>query len=246
VAGTVTMDEADGVSASEAKTPTGRGEVTAGSSAYLALAEIGYFGGVALTAVDLVLLAATTSTDYSSAVPSTLVGSLLGLVIAVAWFQLGRKAGNSWFLAAGISGGMSVVLGMTISLMPKVNPPDFYFGVAEIEGIVSLAYFVLGVGAFFSAARVFQVRLFRYVGYLLVVGVLVTFVAGVVGTVLTATQPLCVPSSVGQSCVTQNGASLAMYGLSYLISAATSLVAGIGFRRARGIIGLSKLQASAT
>jgi hypothetical protein len=235
---TVTGEEADGVSASEAGAPAGRREVTAGSLPYLTLAEIGYLSAVALTAVDLVLLAATTSTDYLNSVPSTLAESLLGLMIAVAWFQLGRKNGNSLFVAAGIFGGASAVLGLVISSVPAVNLPEF-FGVAEMETFVSLVYFVLGVAAFFSAGRVFQVRLFRYAGYLLVVGFLVTFAAGVVGTVMTATQPLCVPSSVGQSCVAQNGAFLATYGMGYLISAATTLVAGIGFRRVRATVGLS-------
>jgi len=215
---------------SEAGAPTG-------SVPYLTLAEIGYLGQVVLIAANFVLLVATAGVDYSGSIPSSVVETLLGLVIAVAWFQVGRKAGNSWFLAAGISGAASVLLGLAISLMPSVNPPESFVIVAEIEGVVSLAYFVLGVGAFFSAARVFKVRLFRYAGYLLVVGFLVTFLAGMANAIMTATQAPCVPSSAGQSCIVQNGGALASYGLGFLVSAATSLVAGIGFRRAAGIVG---------
>jgi len=222
------------VSASEAGTPAGRGRVTP----YLTLAEIGYFGAVALTAVDIVLLAATMSMDYSTSVPSSLVGAILGFMVAVAWFQLGRRMENSLFVAVGIFEGASLVLGLVLSLTPAANLPEF-FGVAVMETFVSLIYLVLGVAAFFSAARVFQVRLFRYVGYLLVANLLVTLIVGIAGTVMTATQPLCVPSSAGQSCFVQNGVFLARYGSAYTVSAATSLVAGIGFRRARGIVGLS-------
>jgi len=229
----VTGDEAGDVSTSEAGTPAGRGEVTP----YLALAEIGYFGAVALNGVDLVLLAVAMSTNYLSSVPSILVEAL-GLVIAVAWFQLGRKVESSLFVAAGIFGAASTVLGLVISLIPAVNLPEF-FGIAMMETFVSLVYFVLGVAAFFSAAAVFQVRLFRYVGYLLVAGFLVTFIVGMASIFMTATLPLCVPPSTGQSCFVHNSVFLARFSLGYLISAATSLLAGIGFRRARGVFGLS-------
>ena len=237
----MTGDEAGDVSTSEAGTPAGRGEVTP----YLTLAEIGYFGAVALTAVDLVLLAVTRSTGYPGSIPSILVETLLGFVIAVAWFQLGRKIESSLFVAVGIFGGADTVLGLVVSLIPAVNPPDFFFGIALMETFISLIYFVLGVAAFFSAARVFQVRLFRYAGYLLVASFLATFIAGMAVMFMTTTEPACVPSSAGQSCFVQSGVFLARYGLGYLISAATSLVAGIGFRRARGIVSLSKLQVSA-
>ena len=230
----MTEGEGGGVSASEAKGPADRGEI----APYLTLAEIGYFGAVALTAVDIVLLAATMSMGYSNSVPSSLVGAVLGFMVAVAWFQLGRRMENSLFLAVGIFGGASLVLGLVASLTPAANLPEF-FGVALMETFVSLIYFVLGVAAFFSAARVFRVRLFRYVGYLLVANFLVTFIVGIAGTVMTATQPLCVPSSAGQNCFVQNDVFLARYGSAYLVSAATSLVAGIGFRRGIGVGGLS-------
>ncbi len=228
----MTGDAAGDVKPSQEKAPTG-------SLHYLTLAEFGYLGQVVLIAADLVLLIATAGVDYSGSIPSSVVETLLGLVISVAWFQVGRKVGNSWFLAAGISGAASIVLGLAISLMPSVNPSESYVIVAEIEGVVSLAYFVLGVGAFFSAARVFKVRLFRYAGYLLVVGFLVTFLAGMPNAIMTATQAPCVPSSSGQSCIVQGGAGLATYGLGFLVAATTSLVAGMGFHRARETVGSS-------
>jgi len=226
----VTGDGAGGDKASEAKT-------MAGTLPYLTLAEIGYFAQVMLTAADFVLLAATVSMDYSSSIPPSVVEAFLGLAISVAWLQLGRRVGNSWFQATGVFGGASVVLGLAVSLMPGVG----FFVLAEIETFVSLAYFVFGVGAFFSAARVFRVRLFRYVGYLLVVGFLVTFIAGIASAIMNVTPSACVPLSAGQSCSVQNGVALAGHGLAYLVSGGTSVVAGVGFRRARGIVGLSDL-----
>ena len=227
-----------GDAAGDAK-PSWAGAPT-GLSPYLTLAEIGYLGQVVLIGANLVLLIATAGVDYSGSVPSSVVETLLGLVISVAWFQVGRRVGNSWFLAAGISGAASVVLGMAVSSMPTVNPSEAYIVVAEMEGVVSLIFFIIGVVAFLSAARVFKVRLFRYAGYLLVVGFLVTFLAGMADAIIAAPLAPCVPSSAGQSCLVQNGSVLVTYGLGYLVSAATSLVAGIGFSRARGIAGTSE------
>jgi len=218
-------DASGDVKTAEVKAPTG-------SLPYLTLAEIGYLGQVVLIAADFVLLAATAGVDYSGSIPSSVVATLLGLVISVAWFQLGRMTHNSWFLAAGISGAASIVLGLGVSTMPGVNPSASYIILAEVEGVITLAYFVLGVGAFFSAARVFKVRLFRYAGYLLVVGFLVTFLAGMASAITTATQASCIPSPAGQSCSVQN--NVALESLGYIVSTAMSLVAGIGFRRVRG------------
>ena len=230
----MTQDETNGASASEARTPPGRVEVTAGSLLYLTLAEIGYFGAAALAAVDFVLLVATMSTGYSSSVPSSLVGILLGLLISVAWFQLGRKVGNSWFLAAGISGAAGAVLGLASSLWSGVNPSGYYIIAVDMETLVSLVYFVMQVSAFFSAARTFQVRLFRYAGYLFVITFVVTFVVATVGTIV-------VVSGTSQA---QSGVNLATYGLDYVFSAVTSIVAGIGFHRSRGTAGASGLNLS--
>lgn len=195
--------------------------------AYLTLAEIGYFGLVALSAVDFVLLAAIMSTDYSKSIPSTVVGAIFSVAISVAWFQLGRRVGNSWFLATAISGAASAVLGLAPSLGSGVNPSDLYIIVTEIQALVSLVYFVMQVAAFFSAARVFHVRLFRYAGYLFVVTFVVTFVVGAVGEIAVA------------SGTSQNWATLGTYGVDYVLSAVTSMAAGIGFLRAKGTFGLS-------
>jgi hypothetical protein len=233
----VTGDEDGDAKTSEARAPAAaRGRVTSGSAPYLTLAEIGYFCQVVVIAVDFVLLAATANLDYSGSIPSIAVEALLALVISVAWFQLGRKVGNSWFLVVAISGAVSWVLALAISFVPGMDLPDI-FVIGETSAVVSLVYLVTGVGAFLSAARVFQVRLFRYAGYLLVAGFLVTFIVGVAVAVLT--QPLCVPSSAVQSCTVRNDASIAGFGLGYLISAAMSLIAGTGFRRTRATISLS-------
>jgi hypothetical protein len=220
-------DEAGVVKTSEAGASTGRGGVTAGLVPYLTLAEIGYFGLVVLSAVDFVLLAATMSVDYSRSIPSTVAGAILSLTISVAWFQLGRKIGNSWFLATGISGAASAVLGLAPSLGSGVNPSDLYIIVIEIQALVSLVYLVMQVVAFFSAARAFQVMLFRYAGYLFVTTFVVTFVVGAVGVVAIA------------SGTSQNWATLGTYGVDYVLSAVTSMAAGIGFLRANGTFGLS-------
>jgi len=230
----MTGDDTDRVRASGAGAPVGRGEAAPGSLPYLTLAEIGYFGEVALIVVDFVLLAATMSTDYSSSVPSTVVGTLLGLMISVAWFQLGRKVGNSWFLAAGISGAVGAVLGLAPSLGSGTNPSGSYIVLLDIAALVSLVYFVMQVSAFFSAARTFQVRLFRYAGYLFVIAFVVTFVVAAVGTIA---------SGPGTNQI-QSGVNLATYGLDYVLSAMTSMVAGIGFHRLRGTAGVSGLNLS--
>jgi len=103
-----------------------------------------------------------------------------------------------------------------------------YFIVVEIQALVYLVYFVMQVAAFFSAARAFQVRLFRYAGYLLAVAFVVTFVVG-------AASEFSVASGTSQ-----NVGALGAYGVDYVLSAATSLVAGIGFLRASRAFGLSK------
>ena len=126
-----------------------------------------------------------------------------------------------------------MVLGLVISLVPAANLPEF-FGVAVMETFVSLVYFVMQVSAFFSAARAFQVRLFRYAGYLFVITFVVTFVVATVGTIV-------VVSGTSQ---VQSGVNLATYGLDYVFSAVTSVVAGIGFHRLRGTAGASGLNLS--
>jgi hypothetical protein len=167
--------------------------------------------------------------DYSKSIPWIVVETLLVFVLSVAWFQLGRKERNSWFIATGISGAASAVLGLTPPLGPGTNPSGFYFFVTEIGALVSLVYFVMQVSAFFSAARVFHVGLFRYAGCLFVAAFVVTFVVGMVGVIAGA-------SGTSQ---TQSGAALVTYGVDYVFSAVTSMTAGIGFRRARGTVGLS-------
>jgi len=219
-----------GGEAGDAETPEATATAPAGSSLYATLGEIGYFGQVALAAVDLVLLAAT-SLDYASSIPSTVVETLLVLLISVVWLQLGRKVGNSWFLAAGVSGAASVVFGLALSLGSGVNPSSSYIIATDLQSLISLVYFVMQVSAFFSAARAFQVRLFRYAGYLFVITFVVTFIVGAVGMIATI-------SSTNQM---QSGADLATLGVDGALSAVTSLVAGIGFRRLRGTPGVPGL-----
>jgi hypothetical protein len=227
----VTGEEVGQGETPDIQAPAGRGKVSPGSRPYLELAEIGYLGQVALAAVSLILLAATQGLDFTNSIPLVVVGALIELLVSVAWLQLGRKEGNSWFLAAGISGAASTVLGLALTFGLGVAPSGNYIIVAETGTLVYLVYFVMQVSAFFSAAHTFQVRLFRYAGYIFVASFVVTFVVGMVGVVL-------VVSGASQM---QNVVALARNGLVYLFSVGTSMAAGIGFHRLRRTAGVSGL-----
>jgi len=211
---------------SGAQVPTGRGRAAPGSRSYLTLAEIGYLAQAVLVMANVVVLAVTLDIGYAMSLPATAIGVIVSLVLSVAWFQLGRSERNSWFQAAGVFGVLGAVLSSAQLLESGQNPLELYITiVVPIVSLVSLIYFAMQLLALYSAASVFQVRLFRWAAYAFAIGFVVTSVGGSVALVVTATD------QVGS----QHGLiSSAVFGLGFLFSVATSLIAAIGFHRLRG------------
>jgi hypothetical protein len=231
-------DDAGPVRPPDAQEPAVGGGVRLGSRPYVTLAEIGYLAVVAYVTIDFVLLVVTRSSAYSGAVLSIAVTSVLGFLISVAWFQLGRKEENSRFLAAGVAGAANAVLSLASQFVYGAITSSSSFIAIEVIGIVAvfvaLFYFVMQIYAFFAAASVFRVRLFRYAGYMFVVGFLAGFALSEAGTAIEGLEQVGQGTSGGQ-----NEVSLAAIGLGLLFSAATSLAAGIGFHRLRGTTSLA-------
>jgi len=95
-------------------------------------------------------------------------------------------------------------------------PSSSYIGLLYLGSTVSLVFFAVQLLAFYYAANVLQVRLFRYVAY--------------------AQAILFVASSGGKAAaeaLTQSAASL-VYAVEFLTSGAVSLAAVVGFHRLRG------------
>jgi hypothetical protein len=222
--------------ADQGKTPvaqvvSGRGRAAPGSRPYLTLAEIGYLAQVAIVLAFLAVLAVTLNPGYTTSLPSTLGVVVLGLVLSVAWFQLGRNERNSWFLAAGVFGALSVVLSLVQPSESGQNTPGLHFVVLiPVVSIVALIYFATQLLAYNSAARVFQVRLFRYAAYTLAIGFVLLLVGGSAAAILTATRQ----GGAGQVSSQQNMVSAAVLAFGYIYSAVTSAIAGVGFHRLRG------------
>jgi hypothetical protein len=208
---------------SGAPAPAGRGKIAPGTEPYLRLAEVGYLGVAAVALVNLAVLAVTSS-EYVDSLASTLVGTVLSLVLLVAWIQLGRKQGIPWFIAAGAFGGLSAVIGLAVRSEPTPNTFGFAIAFAWAVSVVSLIYFATQLLAFNSAANSFQVRPFKYAAYLLAGGFVVSLLVGSIGAALTATQ------QTGQGVVLD-----AAYGLGEVFSVAMALAAWLGFHRLRGL-----------
>jgi hypothetical protein len=206
-----------------APAPAGRGKIAPGAGPYLRLAEVGYLGVAAVALVNLAVLAVTSS-EYVDSLASTLVGTVLSLVLLVAWVQLGRKQGISWFIAAGAFGGLSAVISLAVRSEPTPNTFGFAIAFAWAVSVVSLIYFATQLLAFNSAANSFQVRPFKYAAYLLAGGFVVSLLVGSIGAALAATQ------QTGQGVVLD-----AVYGLGGVFSVAMALAAWLGFHRLRGL-----------
>jgi hypothetical protein len=219
--GRMNHDAARGTT-SEAQVPTVQGKVMPGSRPYLRLAEVGYLAQFALSSFLVILLAAGFAgfdSAYAKLLSSTLVAAVIGLVLAVAWAQLGRKQGVSWFVAAGVLGGVSAVLNLVALSGPSPSLLGLWFALDQAVSIVSVAYFATQLLAFYTASKTFHVGLFKYAAYLLAIGFVASPFLGVVMVESAAMQP------AGEFI------SNLVYGVALLFSAATSLAVGLGFHR---------------
>lgn len=189
--------------------------VMPGARPYVRLAVVGY-----LCQTAYVLFAAAVVVASGSAfmvnLPSNLLATAISLFLSAVWVQLGRKQRVSWFTAAGVAGGASAVLGLTASFGPSTVQAGMSTA-SQAETVVSLVYFATQLLAYYTASKVFQVRLFRYSAYLLAIG----FVGG---PLVAAFLVISVAAPVHPEIVT----NLA-YGIGLLFSAATSLTALAGF-----------------
>jgi hypothetical protein len=194
-----------------------------GSRSYVRLAEAGYLVSAALVLVYVVVLAVAGETVFTNGLMMVFASAAIGLVLSVAWFQLGRRQGISWFMAAGVFGGASAVLSV-FNLLESSGPlSSFSIAITFTESIVTLTYFAAQLLAFYKAAKVFRVRLFMYATYLLAIGFVVTPIASVLLVAATAFHP-----------VVSQYLAYSAYGMGLLFSAGTSLAAAVGFHRLMG------------
>lgn len=202
----------------------GRATVMPGSRPYVQLAEAGYPASAAFSLANVVLLATLHEAGFAFGWAETFVSAAITLLLSVAWIQLGRSQGVSWFLAVGVFGGASAVLSLIIPLetLPILTVASIALSLAE--AIVSPVYFAAQLLAFYTAAKSFQVRLFAYAVYLLAIGFVASPIAGAA---------LVASASNFQPVVGETVSYLA-YGGGLVISAWTALVAAVGFHRLRG------------
>lgn len=204
--------------------PAERGTAAPGSRPYLRLAVVVYLAQVAYPLALLALLTIVSAGTLLTSTPSILASAVLALFLSVAWIQVGRKQGVSWFVAAGSLGGVNAVITTVVPFSELSSPmaisaAGFRIGV-EVESLVSLLYFAAQLVAFWTAAGAFQVKPFRYAAYLLAAGFVVPLVsAALVG--------LMYPSFA----ISEASAKLT-YGLVLAISAGTSMAAVVGFHLA--------------
>lgn len=208
---------------SEVPLPTDQVKMMPGSRPYARLAKFGYLVSAAYALGNMVLLTVLRETGFTFGWVETLVSAVVTIVLSVAWFQLGRKQEVSWFLAAGVFGGVSAVLGLIINLEPLPAPvaSGTFVAISMVEAIIFLVYFATQLLAFYTAAKRFRVKFFMYAAYLLVIG---TVASPVVGAALVA-------STATQQPVVGETFSYLAYGIALLISAATALAASAGFHR---------------
>lgn len=197
---------------------------------YLTLGEIGYFLQAALSLVTGVLYFVVFSAIASSLLRDLLASAIV-VVVSFVWFKLGRELPNSLFVYVGILGVASSVLSLGSSFL---NSYPVGIGISSvftlIAGIVYIAYFVYQVYAYFKAARIFRVELFRFAA---IMTIITFFIAFALSIGLEAAR-------VGNS--TSGFISIA-FALSYLSGGATSIFAGLGFR---GLVSQGSRQFSIT
>lgn len=224
------MDTGEGVGAASGA-PAGQSEARTapGLGPYARLAVGGYLCQTVFVLYSVVLVA-TSDLFFQTQLPWNLASTAISLFLSFVWVQLGRRQRVSWFTAAGVAGGLGALLALVGSLdtalivtsQSSITSPSgtFVWSVAanEAGSIVSLVYLAAQLMAYYTASKVFQVRLFRYAAYLLAVGV----VGPPVSVVIMAGLGVSAPEH-------PEVATTLVYGVGLLFSAATSLTALAGF-----------------
>lgn len=206
--------------AAGAQAPPGKSKVAPSSRPYLKLAEAGYLAQVVFDLAYVVVLAVLFETVLAGGLLPTLASTAIAILLSVAWVQLGRKQGVSWFVAAGAIGWVSPVISLILWFEPAPASFGLGFVLSQVESVVSIIYFAAQLLAFYTAGKLFQVGLFKYAAYLLAI----EFVASpVVAAVLL------------EATAMQHVAPIALTNLVYMVgllfSAALSLTAAAGFHR---------------
>ena len=200
-----------------ARTPD---RVAPGSRPYLRVAETAYMISAALAVISLVLLAATFGSPYNTTV-SDVTSLAIAPFLSVAWIQVGRKQGKSWFVAAGALGWVSPVLVLALRLEPSSSSLAQDLALAGF--LSSDLYFVAQILAFNLAGNSFQVRPFKYATDLLAAGFVASLVGGSLAGALFATQR------------TGEWGPNVVYAIGLVFGVAVALAAAVGFRRLRGL-----------
>ena len=202
------------------------------STPYLTLAEIGYFGQLLLTLVGAVWFL---TTSYSNSTPLALATATLYVCVSSTWLRLGKDAAISRFVGAGALGVAFGVFSWVSAFANPSLPAVFQIGLSGVSGFIFLAYIVYQIRAFFTAAEVLEVRLFRFAALILI--------AGIAATVFSAVALGAFAVAYGLGSRISNFVPIQIWVGDVWIGA-LSLVAGMGFHRLKGVVRLKAAQAN--